>query len=301
MQFEAVPCFAHDDAPATRDSPQLFPHFGLRPGTSWRDVLDKVAEYKLVYLARHGQGYHNLAEEKRQYGTRDWENYWAQRTGDGAMYWGPDPRLTPLGADQAAAVHHAWTRARAEEGDSQPPPLPEVLCSSPLTRCLDTLYITWRGVLLEDVACGAAAGPRHPPRSSRSVHVRENLREVLGKHTCDRRSTKSGIARRFPLQRRDGAPAPLVFHAPFSEEDVLWRQPDWRESDDAMRERIRRALESIWRDEARGKHGAHICRRALMPVVCITCHGGVMQRVLELTSHVPLHPAVGGAHGVRSR
>lgn len=48
-----------------------------------------VAVYKLVFLCRHGQGVHNVAEAK--YGTEAWDTYYSTLNGDGKLTWGPAP------------------------------------------------------------------------------------------------------------------------------------------------------------------------------------------------------------------
>lgn len=83
------------------------------------------------------------------------------------------------------------------------PPIPQVLCSSPLRRCLHTLCLTWRGLL-----------PQRPPQT---IHVRENLREVIGKNTCDQRSTKSEI-----LASVQQDVFTILFEDTFTEHDHLW-------------------------------------------------------------------------------
>lgn len=200
------------------------------------------------------------------------------------MCWGPDPYLTPLGIDQANRVHTAWVDATNVPTDA--PPLPTKLLSSPFTRTLDTLYITWRGILLRDVGTGrvrpspGGCDPQtHAPRQQ--VHVMELLRETIGEHTCDKRSPMAEIVRRFPLAQQEGEPAPLLFDQHFTEEDCMW-QPDQRETDDTMRARIHAGLEQVW----------SMCPDS--QVLSITCHSGVIQRVLEITQHVKVDVAVGG-------
>lgn len=130
------------------------------------------------------------------------------------MVWGPDPDLTCLGEAQAREVHQAWRAAlgladgagRAPEPAPKPamrPPLPQVLCSSPLRRSLHTLCLTWRGLL-----------PLRPPQP---VHVREHWREVIGKNTCDQRSTKSDI-----LESVQQDVFTILFDDAFTEHDHLW-------------------------------------------------------------------------------
>lgn len=92
-------------------------------------------------------------------------------------------------------------------------------------------------------------------------------------------------------------PMAVVFEDAFPEEDTMWTvcngliQPE-RESNDTMRRRVHRALESIWCGVGRDAKGAW----ASHAVLSITCHGGVMQRVFEVTNHARMAPAVGGMY-----
>ncbi|WFD26228.1 hypothetical protein MNAN1_001205 [Malassezia nana] len=237
MRFEvltqAVPYFVHDD-PAKTHMQRIEPNMGLRPGMTWDDVRADLKRTDKVYT----------------YGKEAWERYWARRTTDGDLVWGPDPDLTSLGQEQAREVHEAWRIAlgqpdahgRAPEPTPTPamiPPIPQVLCSSPLRRCHHTLCLTWRGLL-----------PQRPPQT---IHVRENLREVIGKNTCDQRSTKSEI-----LASVQQDVFTILFDDTFTEHDHLWTPT--RETDDAMRTRIHLALEAVWQNEARdatGTYGRH--------------------------------------------
>lgn len=44
---------------------------------------DEHTTYKVIYIARHGQGWHNVAEGK--YGTPEWNRLWSRLEGDGKM------------------------------------------------------------------------------------------------------------------------------------------------------------------------------------------------------------------------
>ncbi|KAI3628845.1 PMU1 [Malassezia furfur] len=158
------------------------------------------------------------------YGSAAWESHHAKRFGDDTLTWGPDPALTPLGYAQAEAVREAW---RAALAGPDPPPVPTVLCSSPLRRSLDTAAITWDAI---------DAAPS-------TLYIYEDLRE---------RRTRSQIAQAAPMR--------VVFADRFVEADEMWTvrqsltQPA-RESDDAMRARVHRVLESIWEGVGRDAKG----------------------------------------------
>ncbi|KAK4057644.1 putative phosphoglycerate mutase pmu1 [Microbotryomycetes sp. JL221] len=183
--------FVQDDPDFDATGFNLLNHsFGLKDEASptrWFNFQHKISMlnqqadqhtiYKVLFVARHGQGYHNVAEAK--YGTRPWNEYWSRIEGDGNITWGPDPLLTPLGLDQAKANNVAW-KQQLQDGV----PLPESLYSSPLSRSAKTLELTWQDVVIE-------------PRRIRPL-FKERLRETIGLHTCDRRSDKSVLAKRFP-------------------------------------------------------------------------------------------------------
>ena len=86
-------------------------------------------------------------------------------------------------------------------------PVPESYYTSPLHRCLSTAGITFSGLHL-------------PAQQPFVPEVKELLREVIGIHTCDRRSSKTCIHTNFPTYR---------FEPGFAEEDDLWR-PGVRET-----------------------------------------------------------------------
>lgn len=125
-------------------------------------------------------------------------------------------------------------------------PMPTALYSSPFTRTLQTLHIEWDGLL-----------PEKP------VLVIEGLRETIGKNTCDMRSTRSCIQKRFPNVTLD-----------IEEEDTLWT-PE-RETADAMRARVHSAMDRIWADASNDRGVWKLI------VISITVHGGVIQRFFEI-------------------
>ncbi|KAJ7123981.1 histidine phosphatase superfamily [Mycena crocata] len=173
------------------------------------------ASYKLVLFGRHGQGYHNVAEEK--YGTEAWDAHWAMLYGDGELTWGPDPELTEIGKAQAGDANKVWT-----EELSAGIPLPEKLYCSPMTRAMQTNAITFAGV-----------------SSARPVVV-ENCREEYGEHTCDKRNTRTYIHDTFPQ---------FDIEHGFTEEDELW-EAETRETKAHAAARARTVLDRIFQDDA---------------------------------------------------
>ncbi|KAF8064320.1 histidine phosphatase superfamily [Lyophyllum atratum] len=213
-----------------RGSVQIPPRFGLLDDGEdrWSRFFDHIkgmnaradrfTSYKAFFIARHGEGFHNVAEAK--YGTPAWNDVWSKLDGDGVLVWGPDAELTPNGEAQAAVARDAWRRER-EAGI----PLPGRFYVSPLSRALRTLEITMRGLLSEHTV---------------KPIVTENCREVYGVHTCDQRRSRAFIGATYPAFRIERG---------FAETDQLWT-PDVRETDAHVAKRAREVLDSVfWGDE----------------------------------------------------
>ena len=209
---------------------------------------DSLTAYKLMYIARHGEGWHNVAEAK--YGSEQWNcvslhvctlglvaqvntrQKWSMLDGDGNITWGPDPPLTPKGEGQARAVNAAWHTQIAAGV-----PLPQSLYASPLQRSLRTLQITWSDILLDSI----------------KPTIREHWRETIGIHTCDKRRDKTAIAADFPG---------FQFEQTFSEHDELWNEI-YQEPPAQQALRIQQALDEVFATDSN-------------PYISITAHSGVM-------------------------
>ena len=175
----------------------------LRNPTQWQRFHHQVSllngqaakgtRYKLLYLGRHGDGYHNDAQA--YYGTPAWNCYYSERDGNSTVTWS-DAHLSPLGVIQALAVNSFW----ASEIANQKIPRPQSYYTSPLTRCLQTANYTFTGLNLR---------PQHPF----IPEVKELFREGISGHTCDRRSSKTYIHDLFPAYRIEPG---------FTENDQLW-------------------------------------------------------------------------------
>lgn len=224
--FEPVQGFFLQSAESTDDSQFDFlaQHFGRIP-KSWKELIEKLDElnanakpnvaYKLLFCARHGQGYHNYAVEV--FGVDKWNEKIAfEETAtlpDGTViHPGPDPFLTDLGERQAGAVHESL-----EKEIAQGLPVPTKFFSSPFTRSASTLAISWNGIAVckdSDDASKLKVRRHHPI-------VMETLRETIGEHLCDKRSSRTVFDQRL-------GDWGFVFEDGFVNEDVYWR-PDWRE------------------------------------------------------------------------
>ncbi|RPB27838.1 phosphoglycerate mutase family protein [Terfezia boudieri ATCC MYA-4762] len=172
-------------------------------------------KYKVVFLARHGQGYH---VQESSYGTSLWNCYWSLLDGDGKSRW-DDAKLTESGVVEAQKANQAW-KQQIKNGV----PMPQSFYSSPLSRAAATLEITWKDITLNR---------KDYPKPI----IKEKLRETLGIHVCDRRAPKCEIARAFPE---------FTFEKGFAEGlDPLW-DPIHREPYDATSRRLKIALGEIF-------------------------------------------------------
>jgi broad specificity phosphatase PhoE len=125
------------------------------------------------------------------------QRYWAELPGDGTITW-LDASLTPTGEQQATTIASLWN---PNQGLNIEPP--QSIYTSPLRRCLQTTTFAFA-----------------PLFSQTTPIIKENLRERLGVHTCDQRSSGTFIANTFPAFRIENG---------FSEEDELWKA-DQRET-----------------------------------------------------------------------
>jgi broad specificity phosphatase PhoE len=162
--------------------------------------------YTLLFLGRHGEGFHNAAES--YFGTPAWNCYWSERDGNSTTTWA-DAKLTETGVQQALKVNKFWDRLLEEEKITAP----QSYYTSPLWRCLDTARLTFSGLEL-------------PKKYPFKPVVKELLREGISAHTCDRRSTKSAIRKAFPG---------FKFEEGFKETDPFWMElkAEPRENQDA--------------------------------------------------------------------
>ncbi|KIX95288.1 uncharacterized protein Z520_08805 [Fonsecaea multimorphosa CBS 102226] len=208
-----------------------------------------TARYLLLFLGRHGNGYHNIAE--RYYGNVAWDCHYSALDGDpdGIMTWS-DAHLSKEGQRQAREVNSFWQKQIAEQKMS----LPELWLASPLDRAMETADITFAGVL--------------PDGAKLEAIVMEKLREGTGIHTCDRRSDVSYIRQRFPSFNVDLDPL-------LTETDEFY-DPDRREPESALTERLREFMDSLMgRDDLIGGKER----------VSITSHSGALGALMRVLNH----------------
>lgn len=267
--FEVVDGYFKQTDPEVDD--QLFDYIGedfgrLKP---WAEILDALEElnktaprnvaYKLIFCARHGQGYHNVVYEK--YGHVEWEAKWGALTSDGAIVYGPDPELTPKGIEQAKINHRAWKKQLILGA-----PIPDVFYCSPLQRSCLTLHHTWDELR-----------PRH-----KKPIIKEILRETIGIDTCDQRSSKLVIEERF-------GDLGYVVEGGFTEMDTLWSAHS-RESYSEQTIRIDRFFQDLFEQEW-DHHNDHSKRHS---IVSTTSHAGTIRCMLLTVGHRPFAISTGG-------
>ncbi|QRV87688.1 hypothetical protein RhiJN_15706 [Ceratobasidium sp. AG-Ba] len=171
FRYEALSGFFVQSDPFSQPNPHP-PAFGLKARTSpvyWSDFQARIkrlqtsapsgTRYVVCWIARHGEGWHNVAIQK--FGLKKWDEWWGKQNGDGEITWGPDARLTPLGEAQAKEVNEMWKAELARPND----PIP--IASPPYLQL---------------------------PNTNRGC----NLREQLAPYTSEHRSTKAQIQATYP-------------------------------------------------------------------------------------------------------
>jgi broad specificity phosphatase PhoE len=171
--------------------------------------------------------------------------YYAALDGYDGITWA-DANLTSVGQDQALAVNKLW----AEQLPLGIPP-PQTYYVSPLTRTIETANLSFKSLPLP------ASHPYKP-------YIKELVREALGVHTCDRRSTASHIKKTF-------TDPPLTFEPGFSNEDVLW-EAGYREPRSARRYRLATFLDDVFASDKN-------------VWLSFTSHSGAIGSMLEVLGH----------------
>ncbi|KAK5449984.1 putative phosphoglycerate mutase pmu1 [Exophiala xenobiotica] len=214
----------------------------------------KGVTYRLLYLGRHGQGYHNVGI--MFYGDAAWDCYYGafDRDPNVPSITYLDAHLTPLGKHQAKTVSTFWQNLIS----TQKMPLPQTYYSSPLTRAMQTAQLTFSGL------------PLPPSQTFRPV-VKEFLREAYGIQSCDLRPTKSYIKTNFPDFRIEDS---------FTENDEL-HSPTRRESLRRHDRRVRALLDDVFaHDES--------------TYISMTSHCGTIKAMLRVVGHIALSLPPGG-------
>ncbi|KAI2628457.1 phosphoglycerate mutase-like protein [Hypoxylon sp. NC1633] len=180
---------------------------------------DKNTQYKVLFMARHGEGYHNAAES--YYGTPAWNCYWGPLDGNGTVVW-RDAQLTNAGIAQCTKANTFWKHALSTEKI----PAPQSYYSSPLIRSATTANLTFNGLKL-------------PAESPFVPTVKELFREGISMRSCDERSSKTYIRTLLPAFR---------FEEGFTEDDELWKGYEG-ETSEAELKRTRTVLNDVFSND----------------------------------------------------
>lgn len=239
---------------------------------SWEDIINKIEQlnvsspvnesYKVLFLARHGEGWHNIASHK--YSPEEWITKWRFLGTDGELTWGPDADLTELGINQAKENNKVW-----KDQVTKGAPIPSQFYVSPLKRSCHTLIHTWQDIKIS------------------SPIVAEKLRETIGIHLCHKRSTKSEITKNFPA---------FQFEQGFSEIDHL--NEDYSVNREKLHQQFLRVnnflqelFEQDWLD---GKAQVYKGKLQRDTFVSITSHAGTIRSFITVINHRKFTISTGG-------
>ncbi|KAI0378914.1 phosphoglycerate mutase-like protein [Hypomontagnella monticulosa] len=179
----------------------------------------KNTQYKVLFMGRHGEGYHNAAES--YYGTPAWNCYWGPLEGNGTVVW-RDAKLTKDGLAQCTKANAFWKHALVTEKI----PAPQSYYSSPLIRSATTANLTFADL---DLPVDRPFVPT----------VKEFLREGISMRTCDERSNKTYIQSLLPG---------FKFEEGFTEDDELWKGYEG-ETTEAQWKRTKTVLDDIFSND----------------------------------------------------
>ncbi|KAI2633138.1 phosphoglycerate mutase-like protein [Hypomontagnella submonticulosa] len=207
-----------DDEFDPRGEKTQWERFAYYVNTLNRDC-DKNTQYKVLFMGRHGEGYHNAAES--YFGTPAWNCYWGPLEGNGTVVW-RDAQLTEDGIAQCTKANAFWKHSLATEKI----PAPQSYYSSPLIRSATTANLTFSDLDL-------------PPDRPFVPTVKEFLREGISMRTCDERSNKTHIQSLLPG---------FKFEEGFTEDDELWKGYEG-ETTEAQWKRTKVVLDDIFSND----------------------------------------------------
>lgn len=264
--FEVVHGFFKQSDPKTDDLNFNYATDHMGRLKSWPAIISELVElnknapdnveYKLIFLARHGNGYHN--EIVTKYGLDEWNRELHKLGEFNGIKYGPDPELTELGLAQAKENHDLWENELKEGA-----PIPSKFYVSPLQRSCRTLQITWDGLKPEE---------KHP-------QVLEKIRETIGKNLCDKRSPKSVIDERFGkygFETEGGI---------VDEEDILFKT-DKRETMIEQTLRIMGFLQDLFNEDCDKELGKVDKKEAEENIfISTTTHAGTIRAFILAINH----------------
>ncbi|CCE64080.1 hypothetical protein TPHA_0G02450 [Tetrapisispora phaffii CBS 4417] len=269
MPFRALPSYfrGYHESESTGVDSSLVNHLELVKHINWKELYESIPvdneqyNYKLVIFARHGQGYHNAAIER--YGMPEWDSKWALLDGDEYGNW-LDSRLTNVGREQVRTTGSTILSPIVNDLGM----LPHKFFSSPMRRCLETFVESWNVCLREnsDIHCLTDV-------NDIEVNIYENIREILGRHPCDKRVNHSKAIKEYqPSKLPIGITVNWVYEPEYPEEDKLWTPTREKISD--MDKRILNGLVQIFQQTTSADR-----------FISVTCHSGVINSILRNIKH----------------
>lgn len=272
--FETINGFFKQSDPSTDDLKFNYATEDFGRTKSWPEIIEELERlnkeagenecYKLMFFARHGQGFHNVCVNK--YGLDEWHRKWHALSTDGEIVWAPDPMLTDLGVDQAKENNQAW-KAQIAQGA----PIPAKFYVSPLQRSSYTLVYTWGDI---------------KPEEKRPL-VTDSIRETIGINLCDKRSTKSVIRERFDKHG-------FIIDDLLTEEDELYER-DTREQLHEQAIRVNGFLQGLFNEDWDLKASALDEKKKLQnSVISTTSHAGTIRSFIMVLGHRHFTISTGG-------
>ncbi|KAK6465813.1 histidine phosphatase superfamily [Scheffersomyces coipomensis] len=240
---------------------------------SWSQIEQDIKElnknaksnevYKVIFLARHGQGYHNVIVNK--YGLDQWHVKWKFLTTDGELTYAPDASLTDVGIAQAKENNEAWKR-EIKAGA----PIPSKFYVSPMQRSSQTLVLTW-----DDIK----------PKSKRPI-VTPSIRETIGENLCDERSTVTVIKERFGKYG-------FIIPEDMPENDIDFKY-DYRETMPEQTFRINGFLQSLFNEDVKSDNTIDKELVEENTFISTTSHAGTIRCFIVALNHRHFTISTGG-------
>lgn len=237
--------------------------FGLNDNYGWSDVVSSLKpNQKLFFLQRHGEGWHNIAQQKLGIDLIDWQCYWSLQKGKDGIEW-YDAELTPKGHEQIKKLVNQIRNTTAF-------PHPDKFYVSPLRRTLETWQETWLNL------------------PHKTATIKEFARELYGIDSESQRHDRSYIEQHFPgFNFEDG----------FQSEDVLW-SPIYREGLENIYYRAASLLTDIFQDAKDDKVISVVAHGGILnAVLAVVQHrlyniptGGVIPVVIEIQDNKKIYP-----------
>lgn len=163
---------------------------------------------------------------------------------------GPDPDLTEKGKNEAISIGNIWKTQLQHHSLFEAGALPQKFYASPFTRALRTLELTWQDIVLD-----LPDAPR--------VKIRENLRETIGYHWCDKRGVMTEVKEVFPW---------IVLEEGMHDEDKIWTETREDELCGSMDNRLREVIDDIFMEDGE-------------TFISITAHSGCLRCVMRVVGH----------------